>query len=80
VVKIHDQFMYLPFKPKTPLKMFKKGTFFKSKKKPLLILGVPADIDARQGDQNVTGVAEGAPLVKCLFKLGDDLRQDNLVL
>jgi len=63
-----------PFLPKKHIQSFsKKSKIFMSKKVPLLIVA-----DVKDHDLTIDNNDNSQP--KLLFKYGDDLRQDNLVL
>lgn len=70
-----------PFMPKKHIQFFtKKSTIFMSKQVPLLLVG-----EVRDPDQPYDELEKGLPKpnlekIKIMFKSGDDLRQDNLVL
>lgn len=71
-----------PFQPKKPiLRFLDKCTVFMSKQVPLLLVA-----QVRQpGDDDDTFTGEppskdNAEIIKIMYKCGDDLRQDNLVL
>jgi phosphatidylinositol kinase/protein kinase (PI-3 family) len=66
--KFTNNFLYIPFRPAHPIQGFSANELkiFPSKKKPLLICGQLASSKDKT--------------CKFIFKFGDDLRQDNLVL
>ena len=67
-----------PFMPKKSINKFtSKGKCFLSKQIPILIFG-----EVRNSHAETTGQGQEAEgeKIKLLFKYGDDLRQDNLVL
>jgi hypothetical protein len=72
-----------PFLPKKNIKGFtKKSTVFMSKQVPLLLLA-----EVRNPEDEINDIAASmvetekqTEIIKIMFKYGDDLRQDNLVL
>ena len=68
-----------PFLPKKHIKSFTdKGKVFMSKQVPLLINAV---VKNQEDDSSQMGGSTSEnEVIKIMFKHGDDLRQDNLVL
>jgi hypothetical protein len=68
-----------PFLPKKMIKQFtKKSGIFMSKQVPLLLVSEVKNPDDSDDEDSAAGPK--GEIIKILFKYGDDLRQDNLVL
>lgn len=69
-----------PFLPKKHIKYFLNSTVFMSKQVPLLLIAEVRNFgDDDNGIKNLS-LNQKTEVIKILFKYGDDLRQDNLVL
>lgn len=67
-----------PFLPKKQIKEFKKSKMFMSKQVPLLLISQVRNPD--DSDEEEDNSKQNGEIIKIIFKYGDDLRQDNLVL
>ena len=74
----HKESIVFPFLPKKFIKSFTaKSGVFMSKMVPLLLVAETRSQDEAEEEE---GGEKQSEIIKILFKYGDDLRQDNLVL